>query len=329
MATIGVMLTLAVLAGSLSVQTVLAAPDEKPAAPKAPAKPKAPLAPIPPLGNGADWEDLFQPFDQLDNLPEQLREQMKQLREQMKQFRQQFQQQGGGGLLQFDPLGGFGRPMTGNRQQRLGVQIRVPSSTLIEQLDLPAGQGLVIEEVAPNSAAAKAGIKPHDVLLELDGKPVSNNPAELLRQVAQIKANTPVDAVVLRKGRKETIKGLTLPEVKADTALAPRPLFGQLPGNWNFGGGFGGFGGFGQGTSTSIQRQNNDFTALHSYNDVKLTVKGTINEGKAVIQEVVVEKAGQKDTYTDVEKVPAEYRGKVKKLAEMSVTGKLVMPFGD
>jgi S1-C subfamily serine protease len=81
-------------------------------------------------------------------------------------------------------------------------------------LDLPKNQGLVLEEIGPNSAAAKAGLKSHDILLELNGKPVSSKIEEFARQLADVKPATPVDAVVMRKGKKETVKGLTLPEVK-------------------------------------------------------------------------------------------------------------------
>ena len=42
-----------------------------------------------------------------------------------------------------------------------------------------------------------------------------SNPEEFRKLVEGIKADTPVDAVVLRKGKKETIKGLSLPEAKA------------------------------------------------------------------------------------------------------------------
>jgi C-terminal processing protease CtpA/Prc len=98
---------------------------------------------------------------------------------------------------------------------RLGVQVQKPGSVLADQLDLPKDQGLVIEQVVVDSAAAKAGLKAHDVLLEFNGKPVPNDPAKFIKMVEEVKANAPVDAVVLRKGKKETIKGTSLAETKA------------------------------------------------------------------------------------------------------------------
>src|SRR5207244_13124744 len=53
---------------------------------------------------------------------------------------------------------------------RLGIHVDKPSATLTDQLDLPKGQGLVIAQVVTDSAAAKAGLKANDILLEVDGK---------------------------------------------------------------------------------------------------------------------------------------------------------------
>src|SRR2546427_795221 len=84
-------------------------------------------------------------------------------------------------------LGGFGaipnirdvRNLKGKRgsggpaiDERLGAMMELPNPTLIEQLDLPKEQGMVLCDVLADSAAAKAGLKPHDILLELNGQPV-------------------------------------------------------------------------------------------------------------------------------------------------------------
>jgi S1-C subfamily serine protease len=57
-------------------------------------------------------------------------------------------------------------------------------------------------------------LKAHDILVEFGGKPVSNNPIEFARMVEEAKANTPLDATVIRKGKRETIKGISLPEAR-------------------------------------------------------------------------------------------------------------------
>lgn len=99
------------------------------------------------------------------------------------------------------------RGASGNR---LGATLETPSDTVANQLNLPAGQGLVVKTVPANSAAAKAGLQPNDILLELGGKTISRNPAEFDKAVEPIKPETPVEAVVLRKGEKTTLKGVAL-----------------------------------------------------------------------------------------------------------------------
>ncbi len=120
----------------------------------------------------------------------------------------------GGGLRQTFP------PLTRPPEPRMGVAVSQPGATLIEQLELPKGQGLTLEEVRPDSAAAKAGLKPHDILLELDGKPVATDLREFAAQLAAVPANKPVDVLVLRRGRRERLKGLTLPSVREPRAGA-------------------------------------------------------------------------------------------------------------
>jgi membrane-associated protease RseP (regulator of RpoE activity) len=94
---------------------------------------------------------------------------------------------------------------------RLGVHVERPGAALADQLNLPKGKGLVVGEVKAGSAADKAGLKANDVLVEVNGRPVPSDPAAFVRLLDEVKAGTPVDVVVLRKGKQETIKGLTLP----------------------------------------------------------------------------------------------------------------------
>jgi serine protease Do len=108
----------------------------------------------------------------------------------------------------------------------LGARVREVDEVLVDQLGLQKGQGQVIVQVQPDSAAAKAGIQAGDILLELDGKVVSGDARSFDEMLEKIKPNTPVDAVVLRKGKKETIKGLSLPEAAPQKGL---PGLEKLP----------------------------------------------------------------------------------------------------
>jgi beta-lactamase regulating signal transducer with metallopeptidase domain len=80
----------------------------------------------------------------------------------------------GPGRMQMGVLPFGGRMST----PRLGIRMEKPTPALVEQLDLPANKGIVVTEVLPDTAAAKAGIKANDILLEIGGKPV---PSELDR----------------------------------------------------------------------------------------------------------------------------------------------------
>src|SRR5262249_33514205 len=125
----------------------------------------------------------------------QLRQQMLQMRNMMEQMLKQFPEggnfpgmPGGEGFPQMPqmpqfqmpnaPWGNFNGRFGQQQEPRLGVRLDKPSATLVDQLDLPKGQGLILEEVVNNSAASKAGLKPHDILLEFDGKPVPNDVQE-------------------------------------------------------------------------------------------------------------------------------------------------------
>jgi C-terminal processing protease CtpA/Prc len=97
------------------------------------------------------------------------------------------------------------------QEARLGARFSKPSTILVNQLGLTKGQGLVVDYVFKDQAAAKAGIKVHDVLLQVNGRPVSTDLVEFRKQLAQIEPDALVTAVVLRLGRQETVYGLKLP----------------------------------------------------------------------------------------------------------------------
>ncbi len=80
-----------------------------------------------------------------------------------------------------------------------GASFERPSDALRAQLEIPAGQGLVVGRVAEGSDAAAAGLQKSDVLLEIDGKKIASlqDVKDALKRGAS--------ATVLRKGRKETL----------------------------------------------------------------------------------------------------------------------------
>lgn len=290
-------------------------------------------------------------FDEiLKNAPpgvdvERLKQMHEQMRRMMEKMRMQIPDEVQG-LGQFAQFGRFG---PADHPGRLGARMEKPSATLAEQLDLPKDQGLVVRTVTPDTPAAKAGMKANDILLELNGKPVPANVQEFVKQLHDIKADKPVDAVVLRKGKRETIKGLTLPEAKAELpafpggppAGFPGGLQGGFPGGppgglpggpaggfpggavpggpgAGFGGGFGGFGGGQGGVMTSVFRTGDRFTTRHQEGSLVITVSGTLADGKAKVKEISVQDGRESHKYESVDKVAEHYRDKVKNLIEMT-----------
>jgi membrane-associated protease RseP (regulator of RpoE activity) len=289
-----------------------------------------------PQGLGAfkpnDGGKLDNPREAAANLQEHMRRQMQALQQQqMQAMRQQ---------PQFNRFfaGGFGQ------QARLGVQVQKPSDALADQLNLPEGKGLVIENVEADSPAAKAGIKPHDILLEFKGKPVSNDAQELVQLMEDVKAKTPVDAVVLRKGKKETIKGILLAEPQAEAFAAPG-FVRKLPVPENFApfpapGGFrqpnfapqpGAFpapffdpqGGLQrnareQSVVTTNFRTDDRFTTRHQEGSLIITVTGTVADGKVKVSRIQIQDGTESKKYEGVAEVPEQYRDKVKNLVELN-----------
>ena len=60
------------------------------------------------------------------------------------------------------------------RRGEIGVRTQTVTPVLASGLKLPRRQGVVVADVAPGSTAAAAGLKPGDMVLSLDGKPMEN-----------------------------------------------------------------------------------------------------------------------------------------------------------
>jgi hypothetical protein len=317
----GALLALAVLLGGMALRAeALQVPEQKEKQ-----KQDEPKKVRPPFNDmvlppGLDLDELLQALGGTDE--EQMLFLLKQMDRLNQEMRRALEQQGGRqGRMAPNPLGGLRmgrlpmRPTTpAGSPGRLGVRVAPPVEALVDQLDLPSGQGLVIAEVLPDSAAAKAGIKAHDILLEVNGKPVPSNQEEFVRQLADIKANQPVEAVVLRKGHKETLKGLSLPEGRVEPAQPelrfPVPNFNPPAG-----------GPVQRGTSVSTTRNNDQFTSRQQQGDEVVSVSGRVADGKAIIEEVVVKQGDTTTKYDRLDKVPEAQRATAQKLADMVVKG--------
>jgi hypothetical protein len=286
----------------------------------------------------------------LDDLPTAVdAEQFKRLERQLEELkrqglteeRQNFEHRDGLKSYELSPLDGFVQWAQQRNEGRLGVQVQKPSPALADQLNLPRGQGLVIENVLPNTVAAKAGLKKHDILLVFNGKAVPNEVAEFVRMLNEVKANTPVDAVVLRKGKKETLNGLSLPEGRSmqpfQFRVAPGGQMLTVPpgGNTRFNWTppnvqFHGFGAPGErGVFTTMFRTRDSFNTRYQEGSLVITVTGSVADGRGKVKQIQVQDGGKSETYESADKVPERYRDKVKNLIEMSEKNNLKIEVGE
>jgi membrane-associated protease RseP (regulator of RpoE activity) len=265
-----------------------------------PPQPEQPA--LPGFPNPADLQALLKSMMQL---------QQQQMQQQMEQLRKMQAGQLPGGVP------GFGNPAGPARAEtRLGVVVESPIEALVEQLDLPRGQGQVVTQVTSGGAAAKAGLQSSDILLELNGKTVASERAEFLKSVEDIPTNTPVNALVLRKGAKKELKGLTLPDMPAaapGVAGGFVPPFPPLPPRPGFG-----FGGPGAANPFA----NGTFTGSSQEGGLSINVEGTIVNGTATVAHVTIQESGKPQEFNSLEQVPERYRDKVRCVVEKTTKGR-------
>jgi beta-lactamase regulating signal transducer with metallopeptidase domain len=263
--------------------------------------------------------DLFEKIQ--PNGPQDFGPLFKQMEEMQQAHRRMFEQmhrQLGRGLPAqgafMDPLrlplhNGFA-PRARQGYERLGVRVEPPSELVMEQLDLPVGQGLVIAEVVADSAAAKAGFKKNDILVELAGKKVSSHVSDLQKQLQEIKANEATEAVVVRKGVPQVIQGLKLAEARVEREARdgfpalPRPLARFAGGNAPVGG------------SVRVNVNNDSFTIRQTQGEQNITIEGRLVDGKAQPSEIVIVDGDSRHRANSLEQVPAAYRTQVQQLLQ-------------
>jgi serine protease Do len=70
----------------------------------------------------------------------------------------------------FDQIRKYGRV----RRGEIGVRAQTITSLLAEGLHLPRETGVILSDVYPGTPAEKSGLKPGDIVISLDGKPMEN-----------------------------------------------------------------------------------------------------------------------------------------------------------
>ena len=122
------------------------------------------------------------------------------------------------GNFRFDPYS-FGFNFTGLSDHAwLGVDLGTIGAALAEHLDLDADAVGQVIAVTPSSPAEKAGLKKHDIMVQIDGQRAVTT-ERLRRYLGDKKPGETITATVLRKGK--------LIEVEI--------LLGRSPGRFGFG----------------------------------------------------------------------------------------------
>ena len=86
-----------------------------------------------------------------------------------------------------------------------GISVMTPSTTLRHHRELKPGQGLVVASVHPGSPAEAAGLKRHDVLLEVEGKSLGSE-QQLIELMDTFKVDQKVTCWVIQKGKHDVVE---------------------------------------------------------------------------------------------------------------------------
>jgi serine protease Do len=103
---------------------------------------------------------------------------------------------------------------------RIGVSVGPVLREAVDEFGLKDRKGAVVQSVAPDSAASKAGLEPGDVIIGFGGKPVTSRD-ELVRMVVNTKPGTTVPLRIVRDRQEQTLS-ITVDELnlEAETAVA-------------------------------------------------------------------------------------------------------------
>src|ERR1051326_6872533 len=94
------------------------------------------------------------------------------------------------------------------RRGQLGIVVRRVDSDMAESLGMSETKGIIVNSVAPGSAAERAGIRQGDVIIALDGSPV-NEVNAFRNHIASSGPGAQVTLTILRDNREQKITATT------------------------------------------------------------------------------------------------------------------------
>ena len=85
------------------------------------------------------------------------------------------------------------------KESKLGLSVRGLTQDMADRLDVPAGKGVIVQEVKPGSFAEDTGLQRGDIILEVNKQPV-NNEDEFTRVVSTLKSGQDLVFLVRQRG---------------------------------------------------------------------------------------------------------------------------------
>ncbi len=85
------------------------------------------------------------------------------------------------------------------KESKLGLTVRAVTSDMADRLDIPAGKGVIVQDIKPSSFADDVGLTRGDVILEINKQPV-NSEDEFNRISSSLKSGQDVVFLVRQRG---------------------------------------------------------------------------------------------------------------------------------
>jgi Do/DeqQ family serine protease len=106
----------------------------------------------------------------------------------------------------------------GNVQRgRIGIAIQDVTPGLAQALELATDRGALVTQVEPGSPAEQAGIKPGDVVVEIDEQTIDSG-ADLRNTVGLVRAGSAISVTAIRDGERRTVRTTIAPDIEAGGA---------------------------------------------------------------------------------------------------------------
>jgi serine protease Do len=105
---------------------------------------------------------------------------------------------------------------------RIGVRITEVPAMALDDLGLENREGALVSMVEKDGAAARAGVRPGDVIVEYGGKPVGST-GDLIDMVVSTTPGTDVPVTVVRDGKRTTVSVRVEELSLGQTAAGQRP----------------------------------------------------------------------------------------------------------